>query len=152
MAAAAAALPIVGGFVGAAGAKESAQAQANAQNYNAAIANQNAAFTEQETTEEVRRQGVLATQTIGQERASYGASGVSSTTGSALDVLQQSAKNAALDALTIQHSGDMKAWAYRSGAQLDKMGADQSLIAGDYGAVSAGLGGASGAAKSIYGS
>lgn len=145
--AAAAALPVVGGLVGAAGAESAANAKANADYYNANIANQNAAMVENQTTEEVRRNKVFATQVIGAQRANYGASGVSSTSGSALDVLQSSAKTAALDALTIQHNGDMKAWAYRSGASLDMMNASAAKTAGDYGAASEILGGATGAAS-----
>ena len=137
----------VGGMVGAAGAQSAANAKANADLYNAQIATTNATFNDQATTEEVRRQQVYATQAIGQQRANYGASGVSSASGSALDVLQASAKTAALDALTIQHNGDMKSWALRSGATLDQMGASAAQTAGTYGAASALLGAGSGIAS-----
>lgn len=147
----AAALPLVGGVVGMAGAQQAGNAKAAADNYNAQVATQNAAYTEQQTAEEIRRQGVYATEVIGAERANYGAAGVSSTSGSALDVLQASAKNAALDALTIQHAGDMKAWAYRSGAALDTMSSQESQTAAMFGTISAGITGASGAARAMAG-
>jgi hypothetical protein len=150
--AAAAALPIIGGTVSAIGTQQAANAKAQADMYNANIASQNATYTEEQTAEQIRRQQVAAGQTIGQERASYGASGVESNSGSALDVLQASAKNAALDSLTIQHAGDMKAWAYQSGAALDSMGATEAQIAGTYGVVSSGLGAGTGAANAVMGS
>lgn len=141
-------LSLVGGVLGAAGAEQEADARSAAANYNASIANQNADLSLQQATEQERQQREYAYQALGNERASYGASGVSMS-GSALDVLQESARNAELDALNIRHAGQVKAWQYRSGARLDSMSANAAQSAGQFGVMSALLSGASGAIKAI---
>lgn len=137
----AAAVPIAlfaaGGAMQAGGAKFSANAAAQAADYNAGIARQNAAFTEQQTAEQERQHAITSESQIGAIRANYGASGVTSDSGSALDVVGQSARNSALDALNIQHAGDMKAWSYMSGASLDTAQAANDRVSGDLGAANA---------------
>ena len=54
------------------------------------------------------------------EESSYAASGVSME-GSALDVLEFSAANAELDALTIRYESEMEARSYRKEADLERM-------------------------------
>lgn len=139
----AAAIPIIGSVVSAQGAQDAADAKASAANFNASVNLTNADQAIQQSVEEQRKQQVFSSQQIGEARANYGASGVSSASGSALDALQQSNRNAALDSLQIKHAGDMKAWAYKSGATLDQMQASASKTAGSYGVASALFGGVS---------
>lgn len=61
------------------------------------------------TDEAVRRIGILGDKSVGSIRASYGASGVQSATGSALDVIEESAKNVELDKLWAKYTGEMQA-------------------------------------------
>jgi hypothetical protein len=114
-----------------ASAKQKANADSNAANFNAYVAGVNADAATQQATEEERQQRVNASQQIGQARANYGASGVSGSTGSALDVLQKSAENAELDALQIRHAGEMKSWAYKTGQAMDINKGDNARIAGN---------------------
>ncbi len=86
--------------------------------FNAEISNHQATLALQESAEDERRYRIQARQQIGDMRASYGASGVT-TEGSVMDSLSQAAENATLDALTIRHQGDVKAWGYRNNAKSD---------------------------------
>lgn len=85
--------------------------------YNAQVAQQNAAYTLQQSAEEERRSRVLSGKAIGDIRANYGASGVTSD-GSVLDVLEESAANAELDALTIRAEGRAKYAGYLNEADM----------------------------------
>lgn len=143
MAGGGAALPIVGGFIGAMGAENSAANSSRASDFNAYVNNQNADLAIQQAAEEERKQRVYSSQVIGQSRANYGAAGVSSASGSALDVLQSSAANAELDALKIRNAGQIKAWGYKQGARLDAMKSSAASDAGNWGAANAIFGGVS---------
>lgn len=95
-------------------------AEADAADYNAALADQNAVLTRQAAAENARRLRVQTTKQLGSIRARYGASGVA-LSGSALDVLEESAAAAELDRLTVIHEGDVKAIAFDNEAQLNRM-------------------------------
>ena len=71
----------------------------------------------------------MARQQIGQLRANYGASGVA-IEGSPLDLLEQSARNAELDRLTIINQGALQATAYRNQAALDRSQGRSALASG----------------------
>ena len=101
---------------------QASQAAADAANANADIAEFQAGLTREQTTENVRRQSIIARKQIGSERANYGASGVQ-LSGSALDVLQESAANAEMDKLWIQYAGDMKAKGLEMTAEADRQAA-----------------------------
>ena len=92
--------------ISAVGAIKQGQDAQNAANYNASVA-------EQTSQEQARRDAIQARMVIGQDRANYGASGVT-TEGSPLDVLQQSAKMAELDKLTTIYAGATQAASYRA--------------------------------------
>lgn len=109
----------IGGLVSTVGQIRQGNAAANAANYNASMAEQNAAQVEAQAAEEERRSRLNAKKELGSARANYGASGVQ-IDGSALDVLQESAANAELDALTIKHSGAVKAQMFRNEAALSR--------------------------------
>lgn len=97
----------------------SAQAQSNAAKYNAQISEQNATIARQNAAEQEARQRRLAKKRLGALRAGVGASGVTME-GSPLAVMQDTAQQLELDALTIRHQGDLKARGYKVNAELDR--------------------------------
>lgn len=90
-----------------------------AADYNTAWDLGNAKLSLQEAAEDERRIRVQNKKELGSIRANYGASGITME-GSPLDVMRESAAAAELDALTVRHQGDVKAWAYENQARLDK--------------------------------
>lgn len=98
------------------------EAQAQASLYNAELGRQNAVLTRQKSAEEERRYRIQAASELGDIRARYGASGIT-LDGSAMDVLEESAANAELNALTVRHEGEIQALAYEQAATLDEFNA-----------------------------
>ena len=107
---------------------------------NADMALQNAQFSRQQAAEEERKFRLVARKHMGSMRAGLAASGLT-TEGSALEVLEESAATAELDALTIRHSGEMRAAGYgmeadrqrRLGSMAEEngyMGAGVSVLGG----------------------
>jgi len=140
---------LVGGVVSAIGAMSQASATASADNFQANVASQNAVAAIQQADQDAELLRRKAQQTIGAETAAYGASGVD-LAGSPLDVLGSSAASATLDAQTAEYKGGLKSAGFADTAVLDRMGARNAETAGTFSAVSALVGGASGAA-SAYG-
>jgi hypothetical protein len=102
-------------------------AEADASDYNAALADTNAAQSIEAAAETERRQRVTAAKQLGEIRARYGASGA----GINYDVLEESVATAELDALTIRHEGALKARAYQQeAAQLRYRAANARQQAG----------------------
>lgn len=79
-----------------------------------ALANADQAIAEAVKNE--RRLRVYGQKVIGDIRASYGASGVTTESGSVTDVLQTSARNIELDAQDVRLKGRMRADAFRNEA------------------------------------
>lgn len=114
--------------VGALGAINEGKAGKLAGDYNAQVAENNAVYSRQQATEEERRSRSLARKAIGEMRAGYGASGIT-LQGSAMDVLEESAFNAELDALTIRAGGEAKAAAYRNEARMERIAGKNAMKA-----------------------
>ena len=108
---------ILGGITTAASNIMKGDAEKEAADFNALQAEQDAGLTEQKYQEDERVFRVNTRQELGGIRAAYGASGVSSSEGSAADVLASSAANAELDALKLRHEGVVKAIALRDAAK-----------------------------------
>ena len=89
--------------------------------------------------------GVRATQQIGAATAEYGASGVSTASGSPADVLMAGARNAEMDRQTILYGADLEAVNHENQASLDSFGANSALEGSYFKAIASVLGGASGA-------
>lgn len=109
----------IGVAISAYSAVRAGQAQSKAAKYNAAVAQQNAnAATEQANAaaQEKHRQMV---QRLGDMEASYGASGVTSDSGSVLDVLGDSIRQGTLDQLTAKYNGQLRAAGYTDSSSLD---------------------------------
>ena len=120
----AAAIPFLmagGGVMSAVGSIMGGNAAKAAGDYNANIATQNAGIAETEGNIAIAQQQRKAEEVIGQQTASYGASGVSGTTGSPMDLLKQSAATSAMDAANIRYSYNLKAAGYTQNATIDKM-------------------------------
>lgn len=121
----------VGAVVAAKGAADQARAQANAQNYNAAIAARNAVIARDQAARDAQAQQRNAYRQLGAMRAAVGASGVTME-GSALDLMESSAAEAELDRLNIQYKGELKATGYNEEAVLDRYGATNAVRQGQY--------------------
>lgn len=127
-------------------AAASYDSQANADKYNAQIASQNADIVSQQAAAQEATQRRKAALVAGEQRAAQAQSGLAFT-GSALDVAQQSAANAELDALNIRYEGQLKRRGLLANAQQDSYGAD---VAGQN-SNSAALGGYLNAGSKILG-
>ena len=112
------AMAAVGTIQQGAAAAAQGRSQQQAQQYNATVKQQNAVLARQQAgaREEQQRRG--ARQMMGQQRASLAQAGIGMG-GSALDIEEQSAVRAELDALTIAYEGDLQAQGLLAGAQQD---------------------------------
>lgn len=118
-----------------------AQSQSSAAKFNARVADNNAELARQQAGENARRQQIKARRSIAQARANVGASGIS-VEGSALDVLEESARNSELDRLTILHGGEIGASGFGNDAILARARARNAQTAGNFGAARSVFGGA----------
>jgi hypothetical protein len=107
-----------------------ADAQQQSQKYNAIVKQQNAALARQQAgaREEQQRRG--ARQLLGQQRAALAQAGIG-TGGSALDIEEQSAVRAELDALTIAYEGELQAKGLLASAQQDIYQGEVAAAAGE---------------------
>lgn len=132
-----AALPLVGGAIQAIGAINEGESKAHAAEFNAEQNRKNSDAARAQAADDEIQSRIVSRKAIGDIRASYGASGIQSSEGSALEVLQASAANAEMDALRIKHAGELKSQAYLAGARLNEMEATNSRAQGYLGAASA---------------
>jgi hypothetical protein len=95
---------------------------------NALIAEQNAAIEEQRAAQ-VRERGRVAQERLresrevlkGAQRAGFAASGVEVDTGSAADVVEETAAQTELDALMIQHNAELEAFDFEMSARNERL-------------------------------
>lgn len=142
-------VPIAMAVVAAVGAMSQAASARSAAKYNASIAERNAVVARQQAAVNEDAQRRAAYRALGRMRAGYGAAGVT-VEGSPLDVLEDSAAEAELDALNIRYKGELTAMGYQDEATLQRMRGKAAMTAGIFKAGSALLGGA-GAYYSAYG-
>lgn len=112
------------------------RATAKALEHNAELKERNADQIERQTAEDERRLRIQNRAIIGTARANYGASGVT-LEGTAMDVLQDSAANAEMDALNFRLGGTRQAESVREDAQGDRERAKSVLRATKFNALSA---------------
>lgn len=149
MAAAAAAGPIMQGY----GNYLSGQAQSEAYDYQAQVAENNVQVAKQQGAYDASRMMVMASKKIGSQEAGFAASGVSLQSGSAMAVLASSAATAELDRQNILHGADIKAVNFANQASIDRIAAKNTKSASLLGLAAGGIGGAGSAyANSIAGS
>lgn len=176
MAGAAAATSLIGGGIGAQGAKQQAEATAASGRFNAdmldyraqmyelqaAIYKRNRDLAWLQAREAARDKGKVLAATMGSVRAAYGANGLS-LEGSPLDVLEATAREGYLDINKELYKGDVAATALtdqanmatveaglsREQATMARYGADVSISAGNTAAMASLISGVGGAASSF---
>lgn len=146
-----------GGILGGIGARKKADAEAQAANYQAAVARNNQIIAERYGEYAIgkgRTQAELSNyrtaQAVGTAKATQAAQGVDVNTGTPVDVRRSIKELGELDAATIVNNSLSEAYGYKvkamgfgAEAQLDTMKAKYAEEAGDYAVASSLLGGAS---------
>lgn len=102
------------------------RSQQAASNYNAAVMEQNAGIEREQANAREEAQRREARMILGSQRAALSQAGIGMG-GSAADVMQQSATDAELDALTLRYEGDMRARGLMIGAEQERY---QGAVAG----------------------
>lgn len=105
--------------VAAYGAIQAGKASSKAAKFNAAVAQQNADISRQQADAAAQEKHRQMVQRLGSMEAAYGASGVTSDSGSVLDVLGDSIRQGTLDQLTAKYNGQVRAAGYTDNASLD---------------------------------
>lgn len=125
------------------------KAQAQADEYNATVASQNAAVRRQQYVAQEEAQRRQAKQLLGEQRAALAQAGIG-LSGSAADVYGQSVARSELDAMNIRYTGELEASGllaqadqYRYSARTNRMNATSSRRGGYLNAAAALLSGAS---------
>jgi len=141
-------LSAIGAGVSAAGTLSSAYSSANAANYQAAVASNNAItqrnnakYSEEAGRVQATSQGLKAAQAGARVKGAQAANGIDVNTGSAVDVQEAVREQGALDTDTVMHNANMKAYGYRvqadnsdAEAVLDRGKADSAITGGYLGA------------------
>jgi len=107
--------------------------------YNAQLMEQNAQFREEKARYDADKQQRRLRRALGKQRAGYGASGVVSDTGSALDVRMNDVIEGEIDRLTIMYEGAIEAADYRGRGRLEIMKGKSKQKAGYMSALSTGF-------------
>lgn len=122
--------------------------QAQVAQENAKIAEQNAAQERQSGIEEARMQRIKTLQAIGSQQTAMAANGMDVTSGTSLDIIEDTSAMGELDALSIQYNAEKKALAYEQQANnfqnqsnLDVISGKNAYSAGVMNAASSGLNG-----------
>lgn len=106
---------------------------AKAAEYNASIALRNVEIAKFQGQIAEEDQAKLATKTLGAARAAYGASGVTAASGSAIDVLAESAANAARDRYMLKFNTDLKVQNFTDQANMENMTANNARASTTFG-------------------
>lgn len=104
--------------------------QAEIDRKNARIAQANADQERQEGIEEARLQRIKTAQMIGSQQAAMAANGIDASSGTALDIIDDTAAMGELDALTTRYNSETKAIAYENQANNFNNQANLNLISG----------------------
>lgn len=121
---------VVGGVFSAIGANQQAQAQANAANYNAAVARNAAVFAQQQGEVRAQANDRRTAAMIGRQRAVYAAGNLDVNSGSPLDIQADTAQIGRLNSLTIRNNAAREGYGYEAGANLDTAAAANYQTAG----------------------
>lgn len=138
---------MAGGALGAVGSQYSAQGQAEAQEFNAKVADRNAALAREAADYNAMLLERQSRKIIGSIRANAGASGGSGADGSLFDILADSARAAEMDRQQTLYQGELRALGYEDSARLSRMGAQSAKTAGMFGSISSLITGFSGGMK-----
>ncbi len=152
---AAAALGVMGTAMGVVSSVQSANAQSAQYEYQAKVAAQNAKIAQsnadqkrQEGIEEARLQRMKTLQAVGSQQAAMAANGVDISSGTALDIVEDTAAMGELDALTTRYNYETQALAYEQQANnysnqsnLDVIASQNAYSSGITNAVATGFNG-----------
>jgi hypothetical protein len=105
------------------------KAQMEAANYNARMKEIEAGITREQSNAREEQQRRQARQLLGRQRAAVAQAGIG-WGGSALDIMEESATLAELDALTIRYEGDLKARGLLAEAEFDKYSGQVAMAQG----------------------
>ena len=130
----------IAGAMSAVGTARQAQSQAQAKNYEAEVAAQNARIAQQQGEAAAELQAKEAQRKIGAMVAQYGAAGVDVSSGSPADVLADSVRSATLDNLTTKYNYQLKALDYTNQSNLDSDSASYYRTSGYFNAASDAVG------------
>lgn len=129
------ALGLLSSAIGAAGAIQQGQAQADAAEYNAKVQENNAKIAEFKArdaivrgNEEQKKQRAHTAEIAGRQRAAMAANNIDVTYGSALDAAVDTAMLGELDALTIRSNSYREAYDHRVDATNERAGAELSRM------------------------
>lgn len=124
----AAAIPLAGAGISAYGDIQQGSMTADSLNQQATSLMQQAQEAEAKGQYDANRQQIVAGHRIGTSIAAYGASGVTSNSGSVLDVIHASHTNAEMDRLNILHGADIRAINYQNQASMNRYGAESAKL------------------------
>jgi hypothetical protein len=120
------AISAVGAISSAKAQSQQMQSQADAANYNAIVANQNAETALQAGSANEEAQRRKSAIDMGHMRAGLAENGIGLDSGTATDLTEQSALSAEMDALNIRYQGQTQAQAYKTQSALDVQSAQQA--------------------------
>lgn len=129
-AAASTAMGVVSGVQQANAAKAQMNYQADVNKRNAKIAQANADMKRQEGIEESRLQKIRNLQKVGAQQAAMAANGIDVSSGTALDVVEDTAAMGELDALTTRYNAETQAQTYERQANNLTNQANMDIISG----------------------
>jgi len=132
-------------------AYEQGQAQQEVYDYNAKVARQQAESAKQAATLQAEADRERSRRILGRQRALYGVAGVEVDAGSPLLIQADSARQAELNAQTIEWRGAVTAGNFMQESVLDRFMGRASARAGTFGAGTSLLKGAGGAVTTYYG-
>nr|DAO02397.1 MAG TPA: hypothetical protein [Caudoviricetes sp.] len=130
--------------------------QAAVDRKNAQIAQSNADMKRQEGIEEARTQRIKTLQAVGSQQAAMAANGFDATSGTNLDIIEDTSAQGELDALTKQYNKETEALSYETSANnysnqanLDSMAGQNAYKTGMLNAVGTGFKGLGQVATSV---
>ena len=121
---------MIASAVSAVGAIQQGVAASDAASYNSKVAQQNAEAARQQGVAAQEQQARNAKRQQGALTAAYSASGVDSSQGSPLDVLQDSVRQSTYDNLSVKYKYDMGATSYSNQSDLLESQASSATTAG----------------------
>lgn len=124
------AFTVISGLAGALGSISQANAQADANEYNAQVSERNAQYARQEAEAEAERTRRENQRRVGQAAAQYGKAGVVLSEGSPLEVLGDISSEGELDAMIQQYKGERQGQYYDSEAEINRRKAKDARSAG----------------------
>lgn len=124
------ALGVVGSVQQGKAAKAEAQYQAQVNRQNAKKAEMNAAQKRQEGIEESRLQRIRTLQKVGSQQAAMAANGIDISSGTALDIVEDTAAMGELDALTTRYNSETEAIAFEHQAANFENQANLDILSG----------------------